>query len=157
MSRFYFKMPFKKGLSYVFARASGATVLCTNIGCRTGRDGAHTDLRRTAKLGMNNRYSFIWYEARPLPDNNTLYSIERCSYTRNSWAGVSGARIYNQQRYRRPQLSLRHGVYFSRYEAIAELKMLEQKLLEKPGYVLVKNMPSAMKALSVHKAPFYGR
>ncbi len=157
MPRFYFKMPFTKSLSYAFARVSGAAVLCTNIVCRTGHDGGRTDLRRTVGQGMNNRYSFIWYEMRPLPDDATLYSIERCSYTRNSWAGISGARLYNQQRYRRPQLSPRHGVYFSRHEAVAEMKRLEQNLLEKEGYVAVGNMPAAMKALSVHKVPFYGR
>lgn len=155
MTSFYFKMPLAKGLSYAFARARGADVLCTNIAVRSGitRPEGKRSLLRT----MDQRYSFVWYEARPLVDQPGLYSIERCSYSRNHWSAMGSESRYDQRRYRREQLSPKNGVYFSRYEAIAQLKVLEQKMLQKDGYQAIGNMPASMKALSVHKAPFYGR
>ena len=155
MTSFYFKMPLAKSLSYAFARVTRADVLCTNIAVRSGVTRPET--QRSFLRAMDHRYSFVWYEARPLAQDPSLYSIERCSYSRNHWSAVGGERAYDQRRYRREQLSLKNGVYFSRYEAIAQLKVLEQKMLQKDGYQAVGNTPASMKALSVHKAPFYGR
>lgn len=153
MKKYFFKMPFKKSLSYAFARVSGQDILCTNMLYRIGKNGTRSQVAPALgdRLGFNMRYSFVWYEARPLPDDATLYSVERCSYSRNGWGGFTGERIYNQLRHRRQQVSRSTGVYFSRAEAVQQMKALEQQMIASGDYALISNTPSSLRAFSVHK------
>lgn len=153
MTKYLFKMPVTKSLSYIFARVSGQDVLCTNMLCRSGKSALRSKVASalSARFGLDTRYSFVWYEARPLADDATLYSIERCSYSRNGMGGVSGDRAYSQIRLRRQQISRSTGVYYSRAEAIEQMKALERQTLTTDGYGLVSNTPSSLRAFSVHK------
>jgi hypothetical protein len=143
-------MPLKKQLSYLFARATGQDVLCSRMVKQVEKDipvGAEFDHDQVA-YHMDRTY-FRWAEARPVPGERDNYTVAACVYSRNEISSASGDRAYGEERLK-PESGK---AYFTRDEAVALLKDIEDTYRNRKLFPLADRQPLTLRQVSVYRGP----
>lgn len=148
MKNYLTKMPLGKKLSYLFDRVAKRDVLCTRMACEVRPVDVFGEFSSRRRFTMN-RQIYMWFEARPVPGENGLYSIKRHNYTRNEMGHlVTGNRKFRTVAYRRTESDGDTGPYLTRAEAIDCLKRLEKEMLK--DHAPVEKTPWVLRAHSIH-------